>query len=138
MKKLIAIILILVMLVPAALADPAEPTDKYQTFGATKDIKNIFPGDYFSIDVFMSFDLNAYIQITTWDYHDVMTITKHAAIKSKENEKGVFYLLFADQSYYTFSYEDAAHTAIWLTIDGVSIRLEFSQWLVPVKDVKGK
>ena len=137
MKKLFALILAVALAVPAAMADPAEPSEKYQTFGSTNDIKNIFPGEYFSIDVFMSFDLNAYIQITTWDYHDMMTITKHASIKSKENEKGVFYLLFADGSYYTFSYDGEYHNAIWLTIEGVSIRLEFSQWLVPITDVKG-
>ena len=137
MKKLIALILILALAMPAfTLADPAEPTEKYQTFGAVEDIRNIFPGDYFSIDVFMSFDLNAYIQVTTWSYHDVMTITKHGSIKSKENEKGIFYIVFADGTYYTFSYDDTAHTAIWLNIDGVSIKLGFCDWLVPITQVK--
>ena len=137
MKKLIAVFLILALLLPVfSFADPAEPSEKYQTFGWTEDINNIFPGKYFSIDLFMSYDLNAYIQITTWDYHDVMTITKHAAIKSKVDDKGTLYLVFPDESYYTFHYDDEYHTALWLDIDDVSIKLTFDQWLVPNTDVK--
>ena len=137
MKKLITVILIFSMLMPAAApADPAEPDEKYSTFGATKYIGNIFPGKYFSIDVFMSFDLSAYILVTTWDEHDVMTMTKFAHIKSKKDSDGKFYLVFADESYYTFSYDDENHTAIWLDIDGVSIKLNYSQWIIPTTDVK--
>lgn len=137
MRKLITVILILALLLPvAAWADPEEPSDKYQTFGFTEDIHNIFPGKYFSIDLFMSFDLNAYIQVMTWDGHDVMTLSKHAAIKTKAEDTSKFYLVFADGDYYTFHYDDKNHTAIWLDIDDVSIKLTYSQWLVPISDVK--
>ena len=137
MKKIIAVFLIFALAVPVfSFADPAEPSDKYQTFGRTEDIKNILPGKYFSIDMYTSFDMNAYIQITTWDYHDVMTMTKHAKIKSKVGDTETFYIVFADESYYTFHYDDENHTALWLDIDGVSIKLTFSQWLVPITDVK--
>lgn len=137
MKRFFALILAIVLIVPAlAFADVEEPDEKYQTFGATEDINNIFPGKYFSIDLFTSFDLNAYIQIMTWNGHDVTTITKHGAIKTKVGENGIFYILFADGSYYTYHYDDEFHTALWLDIDGVSIKMTYSQWLVPITDVK--
>lgn len=137
MKKLITIILILAMILPAAaLADEAEPSDKYSTFGRTADIGNIFPGNYFTMDVFMSFDLSAYIIVTTWDEHDTMTMTKFAKVNTKKDHDGNFYLVFADDSYYTFHYDDSSHTAIWIDIDGVSIKLNFAQWLIPTSDVK--
>lgn len=136
MKKMIALILIIVLAVPAAFADPAEPTDKYSTYGSTDAIGNIFPGKYFSMDVFMSFDLSAYIIVTVWDEHDTMTMTKFAHIKTKQQHDGNFYLLFADDTYYTFHYDDEAKTAIWIDIDGVSIKLNYSQWIIPTLDVK--
>lgn len=137
MKRIVTLLLVFSLVFPAvAFADPEQPEDKYQTFGSTKDVHSIFPGKYFSIDLFMSYDLNAYIQITTWDGHDVMTITKHGSVKMKNGEAGVFYIVFADDSYYTFHYEDENHIALWIDIDGVSIRLTYSQWLVPTTDVK--
>ena len=137
MKKLISLLLILALALPAlALADPAEPSDKYTTYGATEDIGNIFPGKYFSMDVFMAYDLSAYVIVTTWDDHDMMTMTKFAHIKTKKNFDDQFYLVFADESYYTFRYDNEYQTAIWIDIDGVSIKLNSSQWLVPITDVK--
>ena len=137
MKKLLILFLALAMLLPAAvLADPAEPSEKYSTFGATADIGNIFPGKYFSMDVFMAYDLSAYVIVTTWDEHDVSTMTKLAHIRTKKGYDGQFLLVFADDSYYTFRYADENQTAIWLDIDSVSIKLNYSQWLVPVTDVK--
>ena len=137
MKKLLALLLILAMILPAAvLADSAEPSEKYSTYGTTEDIGNIFPGKYFSMDVFMAYDLSAYIIVTVWEDHDVMTMTKFAHIKTKKQHDGNFYLVFADESYYTFHYDDDNHTAIWLDINGVSIKLNYSQWLIPTSDVK--
>ena len=136
MKKLFVLIMILAMLPIICFADPAEPSDKYQTFGSTEYTKGMFSGDYFSIDVFFSFDLNAYIQITTWDYHDVSTITKHGAIKSRKDNPGVLYIVFPDDSYYTYTYEGDAREYIWLNIDDLSIRLGYSQWFNPYSDFK--
>ena len=137
MKKLIILLLSLALALPAlALADPAEPSDKYSTYGSTADIGNIFPGKYFSIDFFMAFDLSAYVIVTTWDDHDMMTMTKFAHIKTKKNFDDQFYLVFADDSYYTFRYADEYQASVWIDIDGVSIKLNSSQWLVPTSDVK--
>ena len=137
MKKKITIILILAMILPAVvLADPAEPSDRYSTFGATEDVGNIFPGKYFAIDLFMSYDLNAYIFISTWEDHDVTTKLKQAAIKSKNEEPGILYFLFPDGSYYRAWYDDDTMQYIWLDIDGHCIRMKFSQWLVPHSDYK--
>ena len=136
MKRLLSVILLLIMIFPITTqADPAEPSDRYSTYGAVKDIDNIFPGDYFSIDLFMSFDLTAYINIMLWDYHDVMSITKTASIKSKTDEKGILYLVFADGSYYTYHKDDDG-IHIWLDINGKSIRMKYAEWFNPYTDFK--
>ena len=137
MKRFFALLLVFVLVVPVlSFADPAEPSDKYQTYGRTEDINNIFPGNYFSIEMFMSFDLNAYLLITTWNDHDATTMTKHAKIKAKVGDMETLYLVFADESYYTFHYDDENHVALWLDIDGVSIKMTYCQWLIPSTEVK--
>lgn len=137
MKKLIAALVAVAMMFTVAVADPAEPADRFSTYGATSDIGNIFPGKYFSIDLFMSYDLTAYITIQTWDEHDVSIMYKQAAIKSKASDPGVLYFVFPDETYYTMRYDDENRVRLWLTIDGVSIRMQYSEWLIPSSDVKG-
>lgn len=138
MKKLLALILIAALILPAiALADPAEPTDKYATYGRSNDTDGLFGGDYFSIEVFMTEDLNAYILVTIWTGHDMAVTVKHAAIKTKKDDPGVLYLVFPDGAYYTYTYEDENQKYIWLNMDSGSIRLKYCDWLVPIKDIKG-
>ena len=137
MKKLVAIFLLLAMIVPAAFADPAEIGDKYSTYGRVKDTDHLFDADYFSIDFYMTTgDLNAYIVITLWKYHDIMTIVKPAKIKSKVGENNKLYFVFADESYYTGYYDGDYREYFWLDMENASVRLNSTQWFNPYSDLR--
>lgn len=137
MKKLITIILILALILPVATADKAEISDKYSTYGRIEDTGDMFPGDYFAIDFYMTEgDLNAYIVITLWDYHDITTMVKPAAIKSKVGEDNKLYFVFADGSYYTGYYDEESIIYFWLDIGNKSIKLNSDQWFNPYTDLK--
>lgn len=138
MKKLTALILAVAMLLSAAsLADSAEVADKWSTYGKSSDTNGMFDGDYFSIELFMSFDLMAYIQITTWKGHEMSTTTKVARLRSKTSEPGVLYLVFADESYYTVTYESEGRAYVWLNMDGKEIRMKYADWLDPYSSLRG-
>ena len=135
MKRLITIVLILALLLPClALADPAEPTERYSTYGATEDVGWIFDGDYFSIDLFISYDLNVYMTVQTWKGHEVSITFKQGTIKSKVDDPVNLYFVFSDGTIYTAHFDDENHVYIWVNIYGQAIRMQYSQWLVPVTD----
>ena len=138
MKKLIIVFLIFTLSLPGiALADPAEITYHYSIYGNSNYSDGWFPGVSFAVDLYMtSGDLNAYIIITTWDGHDMMTLQKTCTIKSKKDERKKLYFVFPDESYYTGYYDGEYSQYFWLDIDGKSLRLHDTDWFNPYDDMR--
>ena len=138
MKKIVTILLIVVLFLPAAVsADPAEVVEHYAIYGNSEYSDGWFPGVSFAVDLYMtSGDLNAYIIITTWDGHDMTTLQKPCAIKSKKDEKKKLYFVFPDESYYTGFYDGEYREYFWLDINGKSLRLHEVDWFNPYEDMR--
>lgn len=138
MKRLITVILILALALPAvSLADPAEVTYHYSIYGNSDYSDGWFPGVSFAVDLYMTAgDLNAYIIITTWDGHDMTTLQKQCAIKSKADEKKKLYFVFPDDTYYTGYYDGEYEEYFWLDMGGRSLRLHDAAWFNPYDDMR--
>ena len=136
MKKLITVALILALLLPAAaLASSPEVTERFSTFGRCSDAPGLCPyGDCFSLDLFFSYDLTAYVVLTVWNFHDVSTTVKTGTIKTSPDEPGVLYIVFGDGSRYSFTYENEDRTAVWLNTGLCKIRMKYANWFVPPTD----
>lgn len=136
MKKVLLIILAITLFPCFAIADPYQPDLCFSTYGAVDSVGGMFPGDYFSINVYMTYNLDVYIQIMVWNNNDVMTISKEGIVKSKNETPGILYFVFADGSYYTAHYEEEKTWRLWLDLEEGSICLQDSPWLNPLTDYK--
>lgn len=136
MKKVFAFILFIsVFLCSSALS--ADLYMRFSTYGSTENIGSVFNGDSFALDLYMTDDLNAFIQQTVWNGNDATTSIKLAKIKSKVGDSKTLYFVFADESYYTGHYDEEYSFMFWLDLPGGSVKLKMADEFFSNTDFRG-
>lgn len=138
MKKLLVFILVLVLsLSLVSVSFSVDMFMRFSSFGPVEDgLGEVFKGDYFSLDLYFTNDLTAYLVQTVWYGDDPVSSVKYAAIKSKEGDSKTLYFVFADGSYITGHYDEEQSWKFWLDFDGGSLRLVMGDEWLPSDFVK--
>ena len=121
MRRFFAIFLSIVIILSDSSAF-AEADWKFSAYGSTEGIEDLFDGDMFSFDLYMSAtDLSAWIIETTWKNGKSTTITLRANIKSKVNDNHLYFVL--ENGHIIKGHYDQNGYEFWLDFDSGSIRL---------------
>ena len=137
MKKIIILFLaVSLLLCSAASASGLSFYARYSAFGTSSDLNGALDGDLFSVDVYMMTGLDAYIVTTIWKNTDASVSVKYARLKTKTNDPGNFYFVFADGSYLTGRYGDEYHATFLLDLtDDCTIKLKDVEEFNPYFDL---
>lgn len=124
-KSLVFIVVFSLLLSVVSCSFSADMYIRFSTYGSTENVRSIFDGDTFALDLYFTNDLKAFIQQTVWKGNDATTSIKYASIKSKVGDSKTLYFVFADDSYYTGHYDEKDYM-FWLDLPGGSIRLKMA------------
>ena len=138
MKRFVCFFLLILLLAFCSFSFSADMYNRFSIYGSTEDISSVFDGDTFSLDLYFTNDLKAFIQQTVWKGNDATTSIKFANIKSKAGDNKTLYFVFADGSYYTGHYDEEYSYMFWLDLPGGSIRLKMADEFILNADFKGE
>ena len=122
MKRFYAMILLLAVLFSASTAFSSADYWKFTNYGSTEGIEDLFDGDMFSLDLYMSpTDLTAWFIETTWKNGRLTTVTLRADIKSKTGDNHLYFVL--ENGYTIKGHYDQNGYDFWMDYDAGSIKL---------------
>lgn len=120
MKKLLCVLLVLLILIPAASAETTVLV--FSTAGSTEDVSHIFGGDYFHLTILMSSDLKAEFVETIWKKGEFLTRSYPADIRSKKGDSKNLYFVLNEEFTVTGHYDENGMD-FWIDYIGGSVKL---------------
>lgn len=135
MKKLFCILLALLILPAAALAETS--LLMFSTYGSTEKVGHLFDGEAFAMDLIMGSDLQAVIIETRWENGKISTRTFPAKIRSMKDDTKYLYFVLENDFIVKGHYDDNG-VDFWMDYTGGSVKLHYVEDFVPFFDYIGE